>query len=190
MFRCFYHKVMQQYTASSVYLPNRGLAKLLSWVFVTEKDLFVCARKFFGNFFHTRIAISETFFGAWMSGRAKTGAVFLALEDDVFPIVRMTDLGTYVPTAHSSIAFLRASTFRWKICHVTRLKKLSSLQCLNLEGIFPTYFSNHIVNVAFQAEIQSQLAIRIQHFANTIPQFALALQILHIANHVETLFSS
>lgn len=48
----------------------------------------------------------------------------------------------------------------------------------------------YFVNLAFQFKMGSDLVVGIQNVTDFIPQFALALQVIHIANHEESLFGA
>jgi hypothetical protein len=58
-----------------------------------------------------------------MSDRAKASAFFLALDEGVTTIIRMTHLGTDMPARHFRGTLVHAPSFRWKICHFMSLTK-------------------------------------------------------------------
>jgi hypothetical protein len=78
---------------------------------------------------------------------------------------------TDVTAQHFGETPLFTAAFRWEISYVTDLGRNS-------------------VDVAFQRQMGSELVAVVQNAADLIPQFALALQIVHISNHVKSLFSA
>ena len=133
------------------YLPNRRLTKFLVRIFMTQYDLFVCARKRLSHSFHARIAILKAFLWTRMSDRTKTCALFLALEQGMSPIIRMTNHGTDMSAKHFRGTFVHAPSFRRKICHFTSLKEQGNMA---INYIFPTnlitnstYFDLNIMNI-------------------------------------------
>ena len=119
----------------------------------------------------------------------EASAVLLAFENFMVPVLRVTQFRTNVPAKHFGQTFLQTPAFRREIHYLANLKTkinylINQLRCNN----YVMYQFNNSVNLTFQFKVSANLLVGVENLADCVPQFALSLKVVHITNHVESLF--
>lgn len=146
------------------------------------------ARKSF-HYFHSAEALVKAFLIARMAIGTEASAVFLAFENFMVPVLRVTQFRTNVPAKHFRLTFLQTPAFRREIHYLAHLKtKINYLINQSRSNyVMKMYQFNN--SVTFQFKMSANLLVGVENLTDCVPQFALSLKVLHISNHKESLFS-
>ena len=120
----------------------------------------------------------------------EASAVLLAFENFMVPVLRVTQFRTNVPAKHFRLTFLQTPAFRREIHYLAHLKtKINYLINQSRSNyVMKMYQFNNSVNLTFQFKVSANLLVGVENLADCVPQFALSLKVVHITNHVESLF--